>query len=236
MAASQKQRRRGSASATPAQLKGAEGSERAKRRARRASGLAVADMPTEVRSEVMRLMDELDSLKAELDQARQRVNQLETMADEDPLLPVLNRRGFERELARAIAYMKRHNTTDSLVYCDLDGFKAINDTLGHAAGDAALKRVADVLIGQLRSSDIIGRLGGDEFAMVLHHADADAAERKAAQLCAALAADRFSHEGKPVALGMTTGTTQLLESDSVQSALSRADRLMYSRKRSHRAG
>lgn len=203
------------------------------REAKTPEALALADMPTEVRSEVMRLMSEVDALKAELNQARERVHELETMADEDPLLPMLNRRGFVRELERALAYMKRHGTTDSLIYCDLNEFKAINDTHGHAAGDAALRRVAELLIQQLRRSDIVGRLGGDEFAIVLRQADASAAERKAAQLAERLATDSFVHQGVSLELGMTAGATQLEPDDTVQSALDRADRLMYARKQAH---
>ncbi|MGE3625649.1 MAG: hypothetical protein AB7G34_04665, partial [Hyphomicrobiales bacterium] len=94
--------------------------ERRRRGDRPPAELALSDVPTEVRSEVMRLMSEVDALKAELSQARERVHELETMADEDPLLPMLNRRGFVRELERVLAYMKRHGTMDSLIYCDLN--------------------------------------------------------------------------------------------------------------------
>ncbi|MGE3625992.1 MAG: GGDEF domain-containing protein, partial [Hyphomicrobiales bacterium] len=196
--------------------------------------LALSDVPTEVRSEVMRLMSEVDALKAELSQARERVHELETMADEDPLLPMLNRRGFVRELERVLAYMKRHGTVDSLIYCDLNDFKSINDTHGHAAGDAALQRVAELLIQHLRRSDIVGRLGGDEFAIVLRQADAAAAQRKAAQLAEALRADRFVHGGVELPLAMTAGVTQLEREDTVESALERADSQMYVRKQTRK--
>ena len=85
--------------------------------------LAGEDMPPQVRSEVMKLVDELDRLKDELVAANERVSELEDMADEDPLVPVLNRRGFERELERTLAYVKRYKTPVTLVYLDLDDFK-----------------------------------------------------------------------------------------------------------------
>ena len=88
------------------------------------------------------LQGEVERLKAKLIEAEWKIAELEARADVDPLLDILNRRGFERELARSIAYVKRHGTAAAMVYIDLDGFKAVNDKHGHAAGDALLKAVA----------------------------------------------------------------------------------------------
>ena len=105
---------------------------------------------------VEQLQAEIARLKAELEAAQ-------ALAERDVLTPVLNRRGFVRELGRAMAFCRRHGTTAVLLYLDLNGFKAINDRLGHAAGDAALVRTAEILTANLRESDAVGRLGGDEF-------------------------------------------------------------------------
>ncbi len=110
---------------------------------------------------------ELDRLKAELAAARVQIAELEVRADIDPLLNILNRRGFERELARSLAYVKRYGTDAVLLYIDLDDFKSVNDSHGHATGDELLKAVTAALMSQVRASDVIGRLGGDEFAVVL---------------------------------------------------------------------
>lgn len=205
----------------------------ARRRQRAAPATsAVSELPREemtprVRSAVMELMGELDRLKDELVAANERVTELEDMADEDPLVPVLNRRGFGRELERTLAYVRRHRTTVTLVYLDLDDFKAVNDRHGHPAGDAALRHFAQLLLANVRRSDLVGRLGGDEFAAVLHRADAEAAARKAAQLVERLAREPVVHEGREIRLGMTAGATELRADDTVESVLERADRAMY---------
>ena len=118
------------------------------------------------------LLAEIERLKADLLRAERRIAELETHADIDPLLDILNRRGFERELKRSLAYMERYGTVAALVYIDLDGFKAVNDRHGHGTGDALLKRVAGELTGHVRSSDLVARLGGDEFAVLMWNVNA----------------------------------------------------------------
>ncbi len=192
--------------------------------------LPQTDMTPQVRSAVMGLMDELDRLKDELTAANERVSVLENMADEDPLVPVLNRRGFVRELERALAYVKRYGTEASLIYIDLDDFKTINDAHGHAAGDAALRHVAELLTVNVRRSDLVGRLGGDEFALVLHRAGLDVARGKALRLVDDIAAHPFSHDGVEIALALSVGSTDLRGGDTVTDVLDRADRQMYRHK------
>src|SRR5262249_6351254 len=113
------------------------------------------------------LLAEIERLQRDLAAARQKIAELEIRADIDPLLDILNRRGFERELKRALSYVKRYGTQASLMFIDLDGFKAVNDRHGHGTGDALLKALSRQLIARVRSSDIVGRLGGDEFGIVV---------------------------------------------------------------------
>ena len=184
---------------------------------------------------ISRLMAELDQLKQELIDAQSRVVELENKAHEDALLPVLNRRGFDRELERTLAYIKRHGTDVSLIYIDLDDFKDVNDIHGHAAGDAALMHLADILIANTRRSDIVARLGGDEFAVLLHRADKEAACLKADQLGRALASSALVYGGKEIPMSLTSGTTQLRASDTSATAPARADKLMYEGKARRRS-
>ena len=123
---------------------------------------------------VTALLAENERLKRELAVARARVGDLEARADIDPLLDILNRRGFERELKRALSHVKRYGTQAALMFVDLDGFKGINDRYGHGAGDALLKAVARELIGHVRASDIVARIGGDEFGVYLAAGEAGA--------------------------------------------------------------
>ena len=107
------------------------------------------------------------ALKAKLAAAQARIDELQAWADTDFLLNIYNRRGFERELARSIAYIKRYAATGALVVLDVDRLKPVNDKFGHAAGDVVLKGVVAVLMRHVRSSDVVGRLGGDEFGLLL---------------------------------------------------------------------
>lgn len=188
------------------------------------------DLPPEARSAVSQLMQELDRVKDELLAAQKLVVELEHRADEDALLPVLNRRGFDRELERTLAYVARHGTDVCLIYIDLDDFKAVNDQHGHAAGDAALMHLTDILLANVRRSDVVARLGGDEFAILLHRADEEAAQLKADQLRKALTSSGLVFEGKEIPLSLTAGVTKLQPGDESKTAMGRADKLMYAGK------
>jgi diguanylate cyclase (GGDEF)-like protein len=187
------------------------------------------------RSAAMRLAEEVDRLELELAAARSRMAALETRAEIDPLTDLINRRGLERELKRALAYVKRYGTSAVLVYLDLDGFKSINDRHGHAAGDAVLKAVAMVLARQVRASDLVARLGGDEFVVLLWNlAEADA-QSKARSLEAAVNRMTATHGGATLSVGASAGNTMLLPLDTPAGVLERADRAMYARKTSRRS-
>jgi diguanylate cyclase (GGDEF)-like protein len=177
---------------------------------------------------------EIVRLKAELAAARERIAELEARADVDPLTGILNRRGFERELARTLSYLKRYGGQAVLIYLDLDGFKAVNDAHGHAAGDALLRAVAARLTAQVRASDVVGRLGGDEFAVTMWNLGADAAEAKARELEALIAAECVSHDGAQLSAGVSAGIAVLDGSLSAAAAIDAADKSMYARKKARR--
>ncbi len=174
-------------------------------------------------------------LTKQLADARKTVARLEAQANVDGLLDLPNRRGFERELRRSIAYLKRYKATAALIYVDVDGLKPINDSLGHAAGDAVLRRVAAVLQRQVRMSDVVARLGGDEFGLLLWHLSPQDAALKALALEQAVDALDVRHRGIAVAVGASAGVAVLEPADSPREALDRADRAMYLRKRARRA-
>jgi diguanylate cyclase (GGDEF)-like protein len=194
-------------------------------------GIPETELTPKVRVAIDRLMAEVQSLREELARARRRVDYLEQLADRDPLAPVLNRRAFVRELTRMIAFAERYGVPGSVLYFDMDGMKRINDTWGHAAGDAALLHVAEILLRDVRSSDIVGRLGGDEFGIILAQADAQAAAAKAESLAEAIAADPFPWHGAPLELGVSCGVYSFAGGEAVHEALNAADRAMYARKR-----
>jgi diguanylate cyclase (GGDEF)-like protein len=168
-------------------------------------------------------------LRTELAAALARIDELQASADTDFLLDIPNRRGFERELHRSTAYIKRYYASGALIVLDVDRLKPINDAFGHAAGDQVLKAVVAALLGQVRSSDVIGRLGGDEFALLLWNLSETDAKAKAAAL-----EHTFSFDGRVVTAGASAGVTTLGPHTEAGRALEEADRAMYVRKAQRR--
>jgi diguanylate cyclase (GGDEF)-like protein len=185
---------------------------------------------TPARAEAMQLAAEVARLERELADARAQMAELAARAETDALTDVLNRRGFERELKRSLAYVKRYGISAALIYVDLDAFKRINDRYGHAAGDAMLKAVAMVLTRHVRASDLAARLGGDEFVLLLWNCGEADAVAKAEALEAAIARTTATHVGALLSVGASCGTAPILPLDQPAELLQRADRAMYARK------
>jgi diguanylate cyclase (GGDEF)-like protein len=177
------------------------------------------------------LKSELERLRAEVEALRLRAEAAEAAADHDVLTPVLNRRGFVAVLQRQMAYCQRHETPAALLYLDLDGFKGVNDRLGHAAGDAALVWVARLLMANVRESDAVGRLGGDEFAVLLMNAGAEEAKDKAARLGETFQEAPFAWQGEPTQLGASFGVRAFAGQGDPEVWLAEADAAMWVRKR-----
>jgi diguanylate cyclase (GGDEF)-like protein len=174
---------------------------------------------------------EIERLRAEIAALTARAEAAEALADHDVLTRALNRRGFMGVLNRSMAYCRRHEVEAALLYLDMDGFKGVNDSLGHAAGDAALTAVADLLLANVRESDAVGRLGGDEFALLLMNAGADEGREKAKRLAASLETEGFVWEGSTVALGGSFGVRAYAGQTDPEVWLSEADAAMWLRKK-----
>ena len=173
-------------------------------------------------------------LKVQLVRALKRIDELQASADTDFLLDIPNRRGFERELNRSIAYIKRYQASGALIVLDVDRLKPINDAYGHAAGDQVLKAVVAVLQRQVRSSDVIGRLGGDEFGLLLWNLSKTDAQAKAASLEQAVDRLSFVFRGRAVTAGASAGVAILAPHVDAGRALEEADSAMYVRKAQRR--
>lgn len=193
-------------------------------------GIPEAEFTPKVRDAIVMLMHEVAQLRDELQKYKQRAADLERLADMDALVEIPNRRAFVRELARTMSYSERYGSSASLLYFDLNGFKEINDTYGHAAGDAALRYVAKLLTQNVRESDVVGRLGGDEFGVILAQADEKQARVKAESLAATIGAKRVSWSGKRLIIKLAYGVYALKPGEDPGSALAAADRAMYSHK------
>ncbi|GAB4356944.1 MAG: hypothetical protein Kow00114_08180 [Kiloniellaceae bacterium] len=144
------------------------------------------DAPQGLDAASLQLLDDLLTAAAEAEQTlalqRARIRYLESLSVTDELTGLLNRRGFETELSRALARARRLNETGLLLMCDLNHFKAINDTYGHPAGDAILRAVGKLLKRNTRESDYVARVGGDEFAVIMTHTALAQSEQLAEKL------------------------------------------------------
>jgi diguanylate cyclase (GGDEF)-like protein len=181
-----------------------------------------------------RAKQSIRALKTQLAEALKRIEALQALSDTDFLLDILNRRGFERELHRSIAYIKRYQASGALIVLDVDRLKPINDAYGHAAGDQVLKAIAAELSGQVRSSDVIGRLGGDEFAVLLWNLSETDAKAKAASLEEAIDRLAFAFRGSTITTGASAGVAILGPHAEAGKALEEADSAMYMRKAQRR--
>jgi diguanylate cyclase (GGDEF)-like protein len=209
----------------------------AKRRNRAAVGgkaLALRAAPVSRAAAKDEAKAEIRRLKSQLAKAYARVEQLQAAADTDFLLNIANRRGFERELSRAISYIQRYHASGALIVLDVDRLKPINDNFGHAAGDEVLKAIVAVLSRQIRSSDVIGRLGGDEFALLLWNLSETDARAKAAALEMDIDRLSFAFAGSLVATGVSAGVAILGPHSKAAKVLADADCAMYVRKAQRR--
>jgi diguanylate cyclase (GGDEF)-like protein len=187
--------------------------------------LCVADSKKRAMSDahrkIMRRLAETVVTTLELRRAMNRVRDLSLA---DPLTGIGNRAAFIDALERTIARQKRHGDSFALLYLDLDGFKGVNDRLGHAAGDHVLREVAATLVATLRREDVAARIGGDEFAAVLV-GDVGETGTAGERVRAAIEANMASH-GWPVTASIGAVSFRKIPRDA-DAALAEADALMY---------
>ena len=157
---------------------------------------------------------------------------LSYQATHDPLTGLINRREFENRLNAAFRTAREQpSVSHVMVYVDLDEFKVVNDTCGHAAGDELLRQLASLLQGRVRTADTLARLGGDEFGILLQNCDVETAGRLAEGLRQAIHDYRFHWQEHCLQVGASIGLVQLNhETESVATLLSAADMACYSAK------
>ena len=195
-------------------------------------GIPPNEFTPKVQQAIMMLMAEVEKLRRELQQTQARIADLEQLADQDPLAPIANRRAFVRELSRMLSFAERYSTPSSIVYFDVNGLKVINDTYGHAAGDAVLGQVANTLTKNVRDSDYVARLGGDEFGVILTYTDADTAKSKADSLAQMISDQVTPWKDQTLRVSVAYGVYSFKGGEDVSHALEAADKAMYAHKRS----
>ncbi|MDZ4875843.1 MAG: hypothetical protein CLLPBCKN_005263 [Chroococcidiopsis cubana SAG 39.79] len=164
----------------------------------------------------------------DITQANTMARQLAWQASHDPLTELYNRREFEKRLATAVHSAQNGSIQHVLCYLDLDQFKIINDTCGHAAGDMLLRHISSLLPTQLRKTDTLARLGGDEFGILLYSCPLEQATQIANVLRQQINDYRFVWQDKTFTVGVSIGLVEInITTPSVASVLSAADAACY---------
>ena len=155
----------------------------------------------------------------------QRCQSLHEKATKDPLTQVANRAEFDRVHAMFVAAHQQQQVPCSLMMCDLDRFKLVNDTFGHQAGDDAIQCLASLLKSSCRPGDLVARYGGEEFVLLCADCDNASAARRAEQIRKALSQiAQPKLDGRPVTVSF--GVTEIQPGDTPETMLRRADRAL----------
>lgn len=187
--------------------------------------------------DMLRSRDELVTARQQAEAAEQRLHALETelarvseQVLEDQLTATLNRRGMDQALAREMARVRRGGKPLSLVILDVDDFKRLNDTHGHAAGDAALMHLAEIMKQSVRLTDSIARYGGEEFLIILPEATLDQAQALARRVQDQLASRLLFYGQDRLLVTFSAGVAQYVDGEDANALMQRADRAMYQAK------
>jgi diguanylate cyclase (GGDEF)-like protein len=160
---------------------------------------------------------------------------LESLALNDPLTGLANRRLLDDRMSMALVHARRNNSAMAVVYLDLDGFKQINDTLGHGVGDILLKMVAERLEATVREEDTVARLGGDEFILALWHVDGIDYAASAAERAIEAVSNPYDIDGTTVSITTSAGISIYPDhGEDSEMLIKSADAALYEAKRAGR--
>jgi diguanylate cyclase len=188
--------------------------------------------------DMARTHGELHAAQDRVQQHEQRVRELETqLADlsqrmgADTLTDALNRRGLDQQYSIEESRIKRKNAALCLAVLDVDNFKQINDRLGHAAGDNALRHLVDVVRQVIRPTDSVARYGGEEFVILLPETTMDNAERVMIRVQRELTKRFFMHNNERILITFSAGIAERRQDETQEQVIGRADAAMYAAKR-----
>lgn len=195
--------------------------------------IAVADTKARTLSETKHvLLWDMATLVISVLENRHRANQLSYLAMTDYLTGLANRVQFERTLNSEMAHSRRTGEIFTVFLMDLNDFKAVNDTFGHAAGDEVLCEATIRMTKQIRTEDLLARFGGDEFALFIRQSEADTVDSLARRIVDAVSAPITLSTGEKVSVGISVGIAKFTESiDSIYTLLAQADQALYIAKR-----
>ena len=179
-------------------------------------------------SALISINDQLRRRTADLESA---LTLVEKLATTDSLTSLPNRRYFDDQINNSFARAQRHDESLSLILLDIDFFKQINDTFGHAAGDFVLQELADLIKPRIRDIDILARLGGDEFALLLDHTAATDAKILTELILSKVRSHEFIYNGEHISVSVSMGIAQITRNiEDLESLYSAADKALYEAK------
>jgi diguanylate cyclase (GGDEF)-like protein len=179
----------------------------------------------------IRLKRERDQLRTSAEEASVRAEEAQERAMKDALTGLLNRHALTHTLARESAEARRYNRPLSCLMVDLDSFKTINDTYGHATGDLVLRQIAAVLREAVRGTDTVFRYGGEEFLVLLPETDLNGAGALGEKIRAAAEGRFFGGSSRPFGLTLSVGVASLSDEESGSDMVARADMALYRAKK-----
>ena len=191
----------------------------------------VAGAVAETRERLQQGHDRAEALGARVRALEAELRRLSEEVSTDALTQVANRRGLAQAFAVEAARSQRDAAALAVALIDIDNFKRLNDSLGHAAGDAALQRLAATVRERLRPVDHLARFGGEEFVVLLPGSTADEAQGALTRLQRSLSAALFEHDGREVFVTFSAGVTAWRSGEPLETALERADEALYEAKR-----
>lgn len=188
----------------------------------------------EARERIDHMVGALNELEFEAKELRDSLEKQHEQVLIDPLTGILNRTGYHENINKEFVRWRRYNSSLSLAVIDLDLFKTINDTYGHAAGDKVLATVAQQIESQIRQCDILCRYGGEEFVLLLPETSVSDGKRLVEKLRNYISECNFHFQKTPVPVTMSCGVAEFHRDDSIEDVFDRADQAMYLAKRSGR--
>lgn len=180
------------------------------------------------------LTSQIKGIKKEADEIKKKTVKLEIESSRDELTGLYNRKAYNQNVLETIAYMNRYNEPASLMVCDIDYFKKINDSFGHKVGDLVLKKLSVLLREKLRANEFISRYGGEEFAIIVPHAPLHEARKIGEGLRDYIDKFIFSYKEQKIPLTVSIGVSTFRKDDDCYTVFDRADEALYLAKKSGR--
>ena len=182
-------------------------------------------------AELVAARNQAEQAEKKVQELQQELTQVSNLVREDQLTGALNRRGMDEAFARELARTARLQAPLSIGMLDLDHFKKLNDSLGHQAGDEALRHLTRVVQDMLRPTDTLARYGGEEFLILLPNTDLDEAELVLKRIQRELTRRFFMHDNERVLITFSSGVAQLRPDEKQSELVARADAAMYAAKK-----